>query len=174
MFEAFRKRRAGGAGVGRREALRVAGGAFSGAALAGLMQTGMTTRSAEAAQADQCMDGLWRLTTVGGQTVAVPFYELFHSDGSVVGLFADPRVCLLGRWMRTGERTFVQTLYLYRRDTDGASVGLTKSQARGEMNDRFDRWVGEFKSVFYDNVGAVVENRQGTIEAIRLYAEPFE
>jgi hypothetical protein len=154
--------------------LGATGGALSGVALAGLMQAGAASRAAEAAQSDQGLEGLWRVTGVGGQSMGVPFFEQFLPDGSIVGLFADPRVIFLGRWAPSGARIADSTAYLYRRDADGASVGLTKVQARHELNEQSDRWTANFKSTFYNNEGVVVENRQGTLEAVRLEAEPYD
>jgi hypothetical protein len=42
------------------------------------------------------------------------------------------------------------------------------------MNDRFDGWTADFKATDYDTSGAVVAYRQGTLEAVRLYAEPYD
>lgn len=174
MFGAFRSRRSREAGVGRRQALRLAGGAFSGAALAGLMQVGAGTRRADAAQAGQGIEGLWRATTVGGQSMGAPIFTQYLPDGSIIGLYPDARIAFLGRWTRTGERTFETTIYQHRRDADGASVGITKVQNRIDLNERLDRSMGIFKSVFFDLDGNVVENRQGTTAAERLVAEPYD
>jgi hypothetical protein len=163
-----------GATVNRRSVLGTVGGALSGVALAGLMQAGIGARSAEATQSEPGIEGLWRVTALGGQSMGVAIYQLLLPDGSVVGLYADPRISFLGRWMRSGDRSFVSTVYQYRRDADGASVGLTRVQQRGEMDEGSHRWTGVFKSVFYDNDGAVVDNRQGTLEGVRLEAEPYE
>jgi hypothetical protein len=168
------RREANDTAISRRSALGATGGALSGVALAGLMQAGSGARSAEAAQSEPGIEGLWRVTALGGQSMGVAIYTLYLPDGAVVGLYADPRISFLGRWMRSGDRSFVSIVYQYRRDADGASVGLTRVQQRGELDEGSHRWTGVFKSVFYDNDGAVVDNRQGTLEGVRLDAEPYE
>lgn len=106
--------------------------------------------------------------------MGAPIFTLHLPDGSSIGLFPDMRIAFVGRWMRTGERTFEITFHFHRRDADGASIGTTKVQNRIELNEGLDRSSGTFKSVFFDLDGAVVENRQGTIAAERLVAEPYD
>jgi hypothetical protein len=160
--------------MNRRSALGVTGGALSGVALTGVMQTSVGARRADAAQPEQSFAGLWRSSAPGGQAMGAAIYSLNLSDGSFVALYPDARVSSIGRWMQTAERTFVVTIYQYRRDADGASSGLTKVLVRAEVNERFDQWTGMFISTSYDNGGNVVGITQGMSGGVRLEAEPYD
>jgi hypothetical protein len=166
------KRAANGVAISRRSVLGATGGALLGASLAGLLQRRAETPPADASQAEPSFVGLWRSSAPGGQAMGAAIYSLNLPDGSFVALYPDPRVASVGRWLQTGERTFTVTVYQYRRNADGAAVGLTKVLVRADLNEGGDRWTGTFTSTNYDADGAVVGTTQGMSEGVRLEAEP--
>jgi hypothetical protein len=169
--------------VGRRVALRTAGGA---AALVGATAARLGSGTAYAQSCDALV-GVWLVafrpgTAPPGAPPVNPTPLLFTPDGALVVGFRPSAPSpqgrtyfgsALGLWTRTGERQVRWAYTLGSWDEQGVFQGRGQIRATVELSEAGDTFTGSFIGEVFDAAGtATASPAPGTLEGRRLLAAP--
>ena len=114
--------------------------------------------------------GSWMIVPTGGARRV--HLLTFTADGTV--LWSSPRGDTSGGhgvWVRTGDRTVMETAVASRHNAGGDFIGTTKIRMQLTLNATFDEAVGSGKSDDFDPQGKLVQSANFTNHATRIKIE---
>jgi len=146
-------------------------------ALLTIVGTAMIGYSDVSAEPGQHLEGTW-LVFVGGSHRFTAIHT-FTPDGGVVqtnpGLLASPGH---GEWVRTGDRLFATTFYLFRRNDQGQVISYRKIRERVYLNETLDGYQALACFEDYDRDGNLevsnCDNPPFASRATRVRVEPLK
>lgn len=126
---------------------------------------------------NQTLTGTWLLELRRPGTPAsqpgIPLFVVYHPDGTVTGAAADgTQSAHSGIWIRTGDRKFLQTMFLFTFNESRALASITKVRINVLLNEDGRSVRGTTEVVVLDREGKVMATVPGTTHSgIRLSPE---
>ena len=158
--------------IGRRTAVRTAGGALAAAAA---LTAGTVARPARADASAVSLVGTWLVSSTRAGTAPNGILVTVLPDGGFLrtGNTHPTESPAMGAWREVGDAVYEVTYLALQFDNTGTFIGHRKSWLRIPLDPSGDSFTGRFRVVTRDLNGVESAPTEGEIRGIRIVAEPF-
>ncbi len=158
--------------IGRRAAVRTAGGAVAAGAV---LTAGMVAPTAGAQESPVSLVGTWIITSTRAGSVPNGILVTVLPDGGFLrtGNTHPTESPAMGVWRQASDGAYEVTYMALQFDNTGAFIGHRKTWLRIPLDPSGDSFTGRFRVVTRDTNGVESAPTEGEIRGTRMLPEPF-